>query len=171
MSDNALAQLEDPPEVDSEVDAPRWELKKLKPKHLQICSLLAQGFKHVQIAALVDVTPQYITMLLQQPLIIGECQRLAAIAGTRLEALTEKSVDVIAETLENGNYKEKLQAARLQMEATHRIGRPDPTRGSQGVDADRLLTLSSRLVDLLQTQRKATNVFEGEFSREADVRN
>ena len=52
-----------------------WQLQKLKPKHLQICSLLAQGFKNIEVAKLTGVTKEYITMLLRQPLIKQEISR------------------------------------------------------------------------------------------------
>jgi hypothetical protein len=163
MSDNAISLVDDLP-PDSDGEEYRWELKKLKPNHKQLAALLAQGYKNVEAAAIVGVTPQYITMLMGQKLFFQECQRLASVAGVRLEALTEQSVEVIADTMKNGSEKGKLAAARLQLEATKRIGRPDPMRGGAEVDPDRLLTLSTRLVELLQTQRGV--VHEGTFTKE-----
>lgn len=126
----------------------QWELSKLKPKHLQICALLAQGFKNIEVAAMVGVTKEYITMLLRQPLIKSEIARKGEVVGQRLELLTEKSCDVIAEAMNNGNHTEKLKAARLQFEVTKRVGRPDPMANIASPDVDRLTRLAERLIQL-----------------------
>lgn len=149
---------------DSEISAGGWELKKLNPKHLQICALLAQGLKNIEVAAAVGVTPQYIPMLMQQPLIRAEVQRISSIASTRLEAMFEKSVDVLGDVLRDGNNTEKLKAIRVHGELTKRIGRPDPMAKTNEVDSDRLVQLSERLVGLLEGSRK--NVLEGDFRKE-----
>lgn len=130
-----------------------WELKKLKPKHFQICSLLAQGFKNVEVAAMTGVTKEYITMLLRQSIIKQEIAKKAEVTGQRLELMFEKSVDVISDAMNNGNHTEKLKAARLHGELTHRIGRPDPMAVNVNVSDDRLSQLASRLEGLLDTRR------------------
>lgn len=151
---NQLAKVEDysdePLQAREEV---QWELKKLKPKHMQICSLLAQGFKNVEVASLTGVTKEYITMLLRMPLIKQEVARMSEIAGTRLELMFEKSVDVISDAMSNGNHTEKLKAARLHGELTKRIGRPDPYAVGQNVPDDRLERLANRLEGLLDTKK------------------
>ena len=151
VMDLEIVDLED-------ADKPDWVLTELKPNHKSVCALLAQGFKNVEIAKMCDITPQYVSMLWKQPLIKDEVNRLCAIAGTRLEALFVKSVDVIADQMENGNGKEKLAAARLQLEATKRIGRPDPNAGLLPPSQDRLAMLAERLLSLQsQMQRKFNN--------------
>jgi len=134
-------------------DKAPWLMKKLKPKHLEIASLLAQGFKNVQIAAMTGVTPQYITMLLKQPLMIQEISRISAIAGTRMEALFEQSVDCIANVMQNGKHGDQLKAVRLQLEATKRIGRPDPMANNNEDTTGRLERLAERLVALQSNAR------------------
>jgi hypothetical protein len=131
----------------------KWEMKKLKPLHKQVASLCAQGMKNVQIAELTGITPEYVSMLLRQPLVKEYIAEMCEVVGTRMEALFEKSVDVIAETLENGSEKGKLAAARLQLEATKRIGRPDPNAGLERSGADRLERLANRLIDLQSNVR------------------
>jgi hypothetical protein len=138
---------------DGEAQSPQWELSELKPKHLQVCSLLAQGFKNVDVAKMVGITPEYVSMLLRQPLIKSEIARIAEIAGTRLEALFEQSVDVIAEVMANGNHGDQLKAVRLQLEATKRIGRPDVNPRNPVDATDRLEALSHRLIDLLGSRQ------------------
>lgn len=148
---NQLAVLDpedysDEPLHSAEEDT-KWELKTLKPKHLQICALLAQGFKNIEVASMVGVAPPYITVLLRQPLIKEEISRRAEVVGQRLELLTEKSCDVIVDAMNNGNHSEKLKAARLQFEVTKRIGRGDPTIVLTPPD-DRLAKLAERLLQL-----------------------
>lgn len=144
---NARVDLDDEDGYGVEVK-PEWEMKKLKPVHQSICALLAQGKRNVDIARLMDVTPEYITMLLRQQLIKQEIARISEVAGARLEAMFEQSVDVIAETMQNGNHGNKLKAARLQLEATKRIGRPDPLAGTNVDNTDRLERLAERLLGL-----------------------
>lgn len=134
-------------------DVPAWELKKLKPMHLQVCALLAQGMKNVDIARICEITPEYVTMLLRQPLVKQEVNRIAEIAGTRLEAMFVQSVDTIAETMANGSHADKMKAVRLQLEATKRIGRPDLSPKGVEDTAGRLEFLAERLVGLLNTQK------------------
>ncbi len=147
------------PESDFEVaQSQGWQLKQLKPMHRDVCAFLAQGMKHVQVAQLCGITPQYITMLCGQDLIKQEIQRIALVAGTRLEAMFEKSVDVIADAMQSGSHSDKLKAARLQLEATKRIGRPDANAGQVAPDEDRLAKLAERLIGLRSTmQMRADN--------------
>jgi len=129
-------------------EIPSWELQQLKPKHLQICALLAQGFKNIEVAAMVGVTKEYVSMLLRQPLIKQEIMRKGEIVGARLELMTEASADAIADTLKNGSAADKMKAARLQFEVTKRIGRPDPMANQVSPDIDRLARLAERLIQL-----------------------
>lgn len=151
-----MDQLIIPANVDDDFPADtqqEWVLKSLKPKHLQICALLAQGFKNIEVAKIVGVTPEYVSMLLRQPLIRQEISRVSEIAGARLELMFTKVVDTIGETLENGSASEKLKAARLHGELTHRIGRPDPYATNNNPADDRLEKLANRLEHLLDTKK------------------
>ena len=130
-----------------------WVLKKLKPVHLQICALLGQGLRNIEVARMTQVTPEYVCMLLRQPLIKNEVARISEIAGTRLELMFEKSVDTIADVLEKGNNSERLKAVRLHGELTKRIGRPDPFAMGTNVPDDRLEKLATRLEGLLTTTK------------------
>jgi hypothetical protein len=147
------------PDLDA-IEGKGWQLTKLKPMHKQVASLCAQGLKNKEIAALVDITPEYVSMLLRQPLVKEYIAQMCEVVGTRMEALFEKSVDVIADVMENGNNKERLGAARLQLEATKRIGRPDPNAGLDRGQGDRLAALADRLLAL------QTNVRQGKTFNE-----
>lgn len=168
---NQLAMQEEdysdePTQAKGEVE---WQLQKLKPKHLQICSLLAQGFKNIEVAKLTGVTKEYITMLLRQPLIKQEISRVSEAASARLELMFEKSVDVIADAMENGNHTEKLKGARLHGELTRRIGRVDSMALNQNPADDRLERLAERLEGLLDSTRGGLYNESGEPIEEAEV--
>jgi hypothetical protein len=133
----------------------KWRLKSLQPWHRQVCSLLAQGIPRQTIAQIMDCTPEYVSMLAAQPLIKDYIREWCAFAGLQLEAQFVKSVEVIGDALENGNYKEKLQAVEMQAKLTHRIG-TGSTLPSESVDMNsRLLSLSERLTGLLESQKMA----------------
>lgn len=152
---NQLAAIDqedfDPTNATEEVT--QWEMKKLKPKHLQICALLAQGFKNVEVAGMVGVTKEYVSMLLRQPLIKQEIARRGEVIGARFELMTEMTADAMADTLKNGAHADKMKAARLQLEVTKRIGRPDPYAQGNNVPDDRLEKLASRLEHLLDSTK------------------
>lgn len=147
---------------------PGWVMKKLTPRHKQIASLVAQGLKYVNIATMVDCTPQYVSMLMRQELMKQEVARIGEIADTRLAALTEQSVEVIAETMLHGSEKGKLQAARMQLEATGRIGRRDAPAGGGAADSDeRLLKLAERLAEI--NRAKPRRIFNEDGEDVTDV--
>ena len=132
----------------------RWELKELKPLHRQVASLVAQGKRNVDIAPMCNITPEYVSMLIRQPLVKAYIAELCELPGGKLEALFEKTVDVIADAMQNGSRGEKLKAARLQLEATKRIGGHTPIALiPQGSD-DRLEALARRLLELQSNVRK-----------------
>lgn len=127
----------------------KWELRELKPKHKQVCALIAQGLPNTQVAAMCQITPEYVSMLLRQPLIKEEVARLGEIVGTRIDALAVKATDVVAETLLAGSEKGKLQAAKMVFEATGRLGKRGLEAGGSRPEAEeRLLRLAERLVEL-----------------------
>lgn len=163
-SSNLPASLDDRDEDESflfaepEAVPAQWQLKKLKPLHRKVASLIAQGGRNVDIAKIMDVTPQYVHMLSKQPLVREFISEICAAADLRMEALTEKVVDTIAETLDRGSEAGKLKAARMQLEATKRIGRQDPTPKAGAGAEDRLLLLAERLI-YLQSGRRPPGVF------------
>ena len=115
---------------------PEIELKTLSPKHRQVAALVAQGVDRRTIAAACDYVPEYVTWLQGQPLFIEYIKTMNLAVATRLEALFTKSVDVINDAMEQGNVDERLKGAKLQLEATGRIGRfqtQAPVGGGDGM--------------------------------------
>lgn len=138
----------------------KWELKELKPRHRQVAALAAQGLPNTHIAQIVGITPEYVSMLLRQPLVKQYVSALCDVADTQIEALYPLVVDTIAGVLTNGSEKGKLQAARMQLEATRRIGRPDPAgRPGEGSAEERLEQLANRL-KALQTNVRNGSTFD-----------
>lgn len=155
---------EDEANLLAESPTPNWQLKKLKVKHKQVASLLAQGARNVDIARMLGITPEYVHMLTKQPLVIAYIQEMCQHTGVRLESLFEKSVDVIADTLRTGSEAGRLKAARLQLEATKRIGRGEPAQGPPGGVEERLVQLAQRLIFLQSGARRQPGVYNEDGS-------
>lgn len=141
-----------------EATATPFQLKELSAKHRLVVSLLVQGVPREVIAQAAGYTAEYVTWLTRQPLVVESIKELEHYADVQLMALAEKRTDAIREVLTSGSNEDRLKAAKLQLEATNKIGsgrdlRPEPPQG------DRLELLAERLVGLLQSTRGRT--FEG----------
>lgn len=134
------------------------QLQKLSERHKQVAALLAQGVPRQVIAEIVQYTPEYITWLQRQELFAEYVKEMTAAASVRLEALFDKSVEVIAENL-NAGGEIGLKAARLQLEATGRVGREKAPAGPSETSEERLEALAQRLVRLLHAKR-ATDIVD-----------
>jgi len=137
------------------VSTRKVQLKELSPVHRTVAALLAQGVDRVSVAAATDLDPNYVTWLGGDPLFIQYVREMSKLAETRLEAMFTSSVDVIADQLSQGSGEDKLKAARLQMEATGRIGK-DRRDHSPDETPDHLEVLAQRLVKLLHNERERT---------------
>lgn len=147
ISRDALRR-EAPEAVPGEARSIPWEMKELKPKHKQICSMLAQGIPRSTIASVIDCTPEYISMLSAQPKMQDYMKEMCQAASLQLEGMFVQSVEVIGEVMRDGNHADKVKAARLQLEATKRVGAGSVVQ-SEVIDADvRLATLAARLLAL-----------------------
>ena len=73
--------------------------------------------------------------------------------NARYELMSELTADAMVDTLKNGAHADKMKAARLQLEVTKRIGRPDPYAVGQHPAEDRLAQLANRLEGLLDTKK------------------
>ena len=101
-----------------------------------------------QLATEMDVTSARIYAVLNRPNAKAFLARLTKDADLQLQALYAKSVDAIGESLLNGNCTEKLAAARLQLEATRRLG-PAPQAVAETINMEaRLQLLANRLLAL-----------------------
>lgn len=170
-----LPALPDPEDVDNipGVVSPnlsdKWELKELKPRHRQVAALASQGKRNTEIATIVGITPEYVSMLLRQPLVKQYVSALCDIADTQIEALYPKVVETIADVLECGSEKGRLQAARLQLEATRRIGRPDPAGRPGEVSAEERLEQLANRLKALQTGVRQGKTFNENGQEIEDV--
>lgn len=128
------------------------QLKELSPKHKQVAALLAQGVDRETIGQAVGFEPGYVTWLGGDTLFRQYVRDMGKLAETRLEAMFEQAVDTIANEMRGGG-ENALKAARMQMEATGRIGkeRRDP---NDEQPPDYLEHLAGRLVKLLNNQRQ-----------------
>lgn len=157
-----------PVDPDDQVETAGWVLKTLKPKHKKVCSLIAQGVDRCEIARIMDITPQYVTMLAKQPKCIDFIKEINDFAGLQLEGMFGKTVEVISDVMQNGDNGDRLKAARLQLEVTKRIGPraaavPDDGSGTEA----RLNSLGERLISLLTKHREgdvAAPIEDAEFT-------
>ena len=157
------------PEEMSEVGGQGWLLRKMTPRHQQICAFLVQGMKRGQIAQAVKCTPEYVTMLTKQPLIQQYLKEISVFAGIQLEGQFSAVVDAVGETLQQGNYKEKMQAARLHGELTKRLGPGSGAEQQAEGSAERLARLAERLI-LLNAARAPQHNSESEQYEDAEFR-
>ena len=142
----------------------KWEMKKLTPMHEQLCSMLAQGIDRQTIAKVLDITPEYVSMLAKQPLVQAYIKEMCQFASLQLEAQFVEGVKVIGDVMANGADKERLQAVRLNAELTHRIGSESGIPTEIINTNERLANLASRLLSL---QERANSTLpapvDGEF--------
>ena len=74
-----------------------------------------------------------------------------------MEAMFTESVQAIGDVLQNGSTKDKMQAARLQMEATKRIGAGSGLPREVVDTTERLAKLAERLLYLQGNNLKIIN--------------
>ncbi len=134
-----------------------WVLQKLRPRHMDVCSLVAQGVPNTQVAQITGYTPTYISLLMRQPACVAYVSQLNESVGARLEMMYGKAVQVIATAMDQGNIQEQLKAVRLHGELTKRIGSRDITPASSEDSVQRLDRLANRLVGLLEKQQVNAN--------------
>lgn len=101
----------------------KWEpVKGLSTKHKQILSLFAQGEKRSVIGKICGCTPEYVTMLAATEQGKKYVQEINAAVETRLEAMFDRAVDVIEESIDRDQPMEtRLKGARLHAQLTGRI--------------------------------------------------
>lgn len=134
------------------------KLQGLSDKHKQVAALLAQGLKRQEISSIVDYDPAYITWLTRDPMFKQYLAEMSEHCEARLEALFEKSVDVIADGMLYGDTDSQLKAARMQLEVTGRVGKNDRPNTATDKSIERLSLLAERLTGLLGTARQAQTI-------------
>lgn len=98
-----------------------WQLKKLSEKHKNIIALHAQCVNRIDIGAMCGCTPEYVSMIVAQPLAKEYLRTLELYMDSRLEVMYGKSVDVIQKGLDGDATDTQLKAARLQLEVTGKL--------------------------------------------------
>lgn len=163
---NAAMNLPVPHEEQEEATNPSWYLKSMQPWHENLCKMLVQGIPRGTIAEILDCTPNYVSMLARQPIIRAYMKEWADYAGIVLDAQFMKVVESIGETLDNGNHKEKMEAARLHSQLTGRIGSGGQVQPTDTDLNSKLADLSNRLVGLLESHKIASSksIIEGEYN-------
>lgn len=104
-----------------------FTLKRLSEKHKQVASLLAQGCGRSDISKMMKITPEYVTMLSKQPLFQAHLKEIVAFVDTRMQALYEKSVDVLGSSMQTGSEDTKLRAAQAVLKAVGKDGSQEKT--------------------------------------------
>jgi len=113
-----------------------WELKKLSQKHKNIIALHVQCMKREDIGKIAGCTPEYVSMVVAQPLAKAYLRDLEKYMDSRLEALYGRSVDVIQDGLDGAATETQLKAARLQLEVTGKLkGDKDGAQSAEDVVA------------------------------------
>jgi hypothetical protein len=135
---------------------PVVRLSKLGPRHKEVLALVAQGLGRSEVGAIVGYEPEYISWLVRQEVCQQYLGEMMAVVDYRLQAMTEESVDVIADVMKNGANDDRLKAAKLQLEATGRVG-IGALANHQPASPDRLQQLADRLVGLLRNHRAVSN--------------
>lgn len=127
-----------------------FSLKRLSPKHKQVAALMAQGLGRGEISKLVDITPEYVTMLAKQPLFLAYVKEMTAFTDVRLQALFEKSVDVVAQLMQTGTEDTKLRSAQTVLKAVGKDGNQEKT------------TVNMKFVVQLPAKAASTKDWEGQ---------
>ena len=112
---------------------PRVILKKLSNTHKQAIALVLQGMSRADVSEAVGFVPEYVTMLLQQPLAKEHIANVNRALDTQLEGLYGKSVEAISKGLNHQDPDVALRAAKVQMQAT---GRLEPQEGGKKTAED-----------------------------------
>ena len=98
-----------------------WELKKLSQKHKNIIALHVQNVSRTDIGDMCNCTPEYVSMIIAQPLAKAYLRDVEKYMDSRMEALYGRTVDIIHAGLNGDATDTQLKAARLQMEATGKL--------------------------------------------------
>lgn len=155
----------DPTPTEPKRTRKRQTLKAMKPIHRRICAYVAKGMKYRDIGAKVGIDANEVSTIVNYPVCQVYIAEMNKAVNARLEALFERAVDVIADGLDGNADDTQLKAARLQLEASRRIGAKASVSAPVENSDARLLTLSERLVGLLAKQKETAHgrVIDGEF--------
>jgi hypothetical protein len=103
---------------------PSWELKKLTTRHKRIVQLKLAGLERVDIARMVKCTPEYISMLLSQPLVKDYMTARQADIDADLRDLTGQAVNTLRSAMDSPDDKVALASAQTVLRANGKLGGP-----------------------------------------------
>ncbi len=108
----------------------KWQPKHLTQKHKNIIALHAQGLSRSEISEFCKCTPEYVSMIVATPITKEYMADLDRYLDSRLSALYGKAVQTIADGMDGAASDTQLKAARLQLEATNKLGKADKEQQS-----------------------------------------
>lgn len=97
-------------------------LPPLGKKARDACLLLTAGVAKKDICKQLKMAPERLRIILRLPQTQAFIARLNEAVGAQLEAQHGMAIDTIRDVMKSGNGREKIAAARLQLEASRRIG-------------------------------------------------
>ena len=135
-----------------------WVLKKLSQKHKNIIALHAQAASREDIGNIVGCTPEYVSMVVAQPLAQEYLKGVNKYQDQRLEAMYGKTVDTIFKGMDGKATDAQLKAARLHLEATGRLkGKDDDKQSAEDVVAALLKHASVVAIGNVQINQSGEN--------------
>lgn len=100
---------------------PKWQLKKLTTKHKRIVALKVAGLSRADIAEACGCTPEYVTMLMNQPLVIAMVEQEQLALDQDLRDLTGEAVTAIRRTIRSGDDAVALRSAELVLKSQGKL--------------------------------------------------
>lgn len=101
----------------------KWQPKHLSQKHKNIIALHAQGVSREEIGEFCKCTPEYVSMIVATPIAKEYLSDLERYLDSRMNALYSQSVETIHQGMMGNATDTQLKAARLQLEATNKLGK------------------------------------------------
>lgn len=98
-----------------------WELKKLSQKHKTIIALHIQNMSRADIATVAGCTPEYVSMIIRQPIAQAYFKDLEGYMDDRLRMTYGKAVDALVDCLDSEDEDVKLRASKLALEANGKL--------------------------------------------------
>lgn len=132
----------------------RTRLQSLSVRHREAISLICQGVKRTEVGQICGFEPEYVSWIMRQEVAKEYLKEMNEVVDFRLQALTEESVDTIAEVMKTGAGDERLKAAKLQLESIGRIGAGKNAMPLAQSAPDHLEQLAQRLVSLVKKAKE-----------------
>lgn len=109
---------------------PGWVLKKLSQKHKHIIALHLQGVSRFDIGSVCGCTPEYVSMVVKQPLAQEYLRQVEAHMDEQLRVAGIRGTEVLLEKLDSTDEEIQLKAARLALESQGKLKPSDSKQKS-----------------------------------------